>query len=327
MVAHSLSDYETLQNFQFLGAEAGAALEKPTQDFIAERADEMLALVLDNPKSIESPYGYKTHTPAGKVKFKAEWQTANPLFEGMSKLGFEKHRKSIESAFFGWPNIASEFVRKSQVDKDAAADWAWANVLSELALFVTHIMNIYRSEQSLLTNLYATNIREDALGRKNYQPAIEAISKVVKKNLGWKGDCGDSPEHRATMLIALIERDRKARSSRSNRDGIEYERSCERALRAEGYSVETTPASGDFGADLIAEKDGLQFAIQCKDLNKPVGVKGIQEAVSAKRHYLTDFACVACDAGFTDAAIELATSNKVVVSNLKSLSAQLELAL
>ena len=103
-------------------------------------------------------------------------------------------------------------------------------------------------------------------------------------------------------------------------------RDAERALRAEGYSVETTPASGDFGADLIAEKDGLRYAIQCKDLNKPVGVKGIQEAVSAKRHYLTDFACVACDAGFTDAAIELATSNKVVVSNLKSLAAQLELA-
>lgn len=325
MVAHSLSDFETLQDFNFMGAEAGAALEKPTQDFIAERADEILALVLDAPASINLPYGYQTHTSAGKIIFKDEWQTTHPLFVGMSKLGFECHRESIESAFSGWPNIAIEFVKQSQVDKDAADDWAWANILSELALFVTHIMNIYRSEQSLLTNLYATNIREDALGRKNYQPTIEAISKVVKKNLGWKGDCGDSPEHRAMMLIALIERDRKAISTRSNRSGIEYERSCELALRAEGYSVETTPASGDFGADLVAEKDGLRYAIQCKDLSKPVGVKGIQEAAGAKRHYLTDFACVVCDAGFTDAAIELATSNKVVVSNLKSLSAQLDL--
>ena len=308
-----------------MGAEADAALEKPTQDFIAERADEVLALVLNDPKSINLPYGYKTHTPDGKIKFNDEWQTTHPLFEGMNKLGFESHRKSIETAFSDWPDIASQFVRQSQLDKDAADNWAWANVLSELALFVTHIMNIYRSEQSLLTNLYATNIREDALGRKNYQPAIEAISKVVKKNLRWKGECGDSPEHRAMMLIALIERDRKASSPRSNRSGIEYERSCERALRAEGYSVETTPASGDFGADLIAEKDGLRYAIQCKDLSKPVGVKGIQEAASAKRHYLTDFACVVCDAGFTDAAIELASSNKVVVSNLKSLPAQLEL--
>ena len=128
------------------------------------------------------------------------------------------------------------------------------------------------------------------------------------------------------MLIALVERDRMASPPKSNSNGIEHERSCERALKIEGFSVETTPTSGDFGADLIAEKDGLRYAIQCKDLNKPVGVKGIQEAVSAKRHYLADFACVACDAGFTDAAIELATSNKVVVSNVKSLPAQLELA-
>lgn len=326
MVAHSLNDFETLQSFQFCGAEADAALDKTTQDFIAERADEILALVLDHPKSINSPYGYRTHTPSGGIIFKANWSALNTLADGMSKLGFSSHRKSIKIAFPDWSYIASEDLKKRDITKEDADSWGWANTLCELALFVTHIMNIYQSEQSLLANLYATNIREDALGRKNYQPAIEAISKVVKKNLGWKGDCGGSPENRATMLIALIERDRKTSSPRSNRNGIEYERSCERALTAEGYTVETTPASGDFGADLIAEKDGLRYAIQCKDLNKPVGVKGIQEAVSAKRHYLADFACVACDAGFTDAAIELATSNRVVVSNLKSLSAQLELA-
>ena len=66
MVAHSLNDFETLQSFQFCGAEADAALDKTTQDFIAERADEILALVLDHPKSINSPYGYRTHTPSGR---------------------------------------------------------------------------------------------------------------------------------------------------------------------------------------------------------------------------------------------------------------------
>lgn len=329
MAAQSLRDFEILDAFEFNGALAGPSflgIEKPVEDFIAERADKILALVLDNPKAIEAPYGYRTHTPSGGVIFKANWAALNTIANGMRELGFSSHRKSIETAFSDWPDIAAEISQKRDISRKEADSWGWANALSELALFVVHVVNIYQSEKSLLTNLYATSIREDALGRTNYQPAIDAISKLVKKNLGWKGDCGGSPENRATMLIALIEKDRKTNSPRSNRNGIEYERSCERALRDEGYSVETTPASGDFGADLIAEKDGLRYAIQCKDLSKPVGVKGIQEAVSAKRHYLTDFACVACDAGFTDAAIELATSNKVVVSNLKSLSAQLELA-
>ena len=322
MVAHSLAYFEA----PYIGGPPDVALQKTTEDFIAERAEAVLELVRANPNAIELPYGYKTHTSVGKVTFKAEWAEVNLLADGMGKLGFAKHRKAIKNAFSDWSNLASEFARKTEVSKADANAWGWANTLCELALFITHVMNIYKSEKSLLSNLYATNIREDALGRKNYQPAIEAISKVVKRNLGWKGECGAAPEHRATMLIALIERDRRATAIHSLRNGIEYERACERALRAEGYTVETTPASGDFGADLIAEKDGLRYAIQCKDLNKPVGVKGIQEAVSAKRHYHADFACVACDAGFTDAAIELATSNKVVVSNLKSLSAQLELA-
>jgi HJR/Mrr/RecB family endonuclease len=95
-------------------------------------------------------------------------------------------------------------------------------------------------------------------------------------------------------------------------------------LSSSGFDVRETPKSGDFGADIIASKDDLSFAIQCKDTIKPVGVKAVQEAASAKSHYKVDFAVVCSTARFTDAAIELATSNNVILSNSKNLAARLD---
>ena len=53
-------------------------------------------------------------------------------------------------------------------------------------------------------------------------------------------------------------------------------------LGARGWTVADTPASGDFGADLIAEKDGKRIAIQAKRYSKPVGNKAVNEALGGR---------------------------------------------
>jgi len=58
---------------------------------------------------------------------------------------------------------------------------------------------------------------------------------------------------------------------------------------------------------------------------KPAGVKAVQEAAAARAHYGTDFAVVCSSGGFTDAAINLATSAEVMLSNFDQLSDRLEL--
>ena len=40
--------------------------------------------------------------------------------------------------------------------------------------------------------------------------------------------------------------------------------------------------SGDQGADIIADKDGMRLIVQCKLLGRPVGNKAVQEAHSAQ---------------------------------------------
>ena len=48
-------------------------------------------------------------------------------------------------------------------------------------------------------------------------------------------------------------------------DGHEFEYYCADLLRKRGFKeVEVTKGSGDYGIDILAERDGVTYAIQCK---------------------------------------------------------------
>ena len=65
--------------------------------------------------------------------------------------------------------------------------------------------------------------------------------------------------------------------------GDDFEYFCADILRGNGFkNVEVTKASGDHGIDVLAKKDGVKYAIQCKRYSKPVGNKAVQEAYSGK---------------------------------------------
>ena len=66
-------------------------------------------------------------------------------------------------------------------------------------------------------------------------------------------------------------------------DGQEFEYYCADLLKSQGFlEVEVTRASGDYGVDILAEKDGVTYAIQCKCYTAPVGVKAVQEAYAGQ---------------------------------------------
>ena len=87
--------------------------------------------------------------------------------------------------------------------------------------------------------------------------------------------------------------------------GEEFEEFCADILRGNGYTnVEVTKASGDHGIDVLASKDGIRYAIQCKRYSKPVGNKAVQEAYSGKAIYKADVAVVMSNMDFTPQAID-----------------------
>ena len=88
----------------------------------------------------------------------------------------------------------------------------------------------------------------------------------------------------------------------SSLDGVEYEAFCAEILEKEGWKVQRTPASGDHGVDLIAEKPGRRVAIQCKKYSTPVGNKAVQEAYSGMNFFDANEAVVVTNSTFTKAA-------------------------
>lgn len=68
------------------------------------------------------------------------------------------------------------------------------------------------------------------------------------------------------------------------------------------------PSSGDHGIDVLAEKDGITYAIQCKCYSDNVGNAAVQQAHTGKSLYHKDIAVVMTNRYFTPQAIEEATA-------------------
>ena len=95
--------------------------------------------------------------------------------------------------------------------------------------------------------------------------------------------------------------------------GEHYEILCRNLLQGQGWQVETTPATGDQGADLIADRDGRRVVIQCKFYSKPVGNKAVQEAYAALGFHAGDQGAVVSNAIFTRSAKQLADATGVLL--------------
>ena len=108
-------------------------------------------------------------------------------------------------------------------------------------------------------------------------------------------------------------------------DGHEFEFFCAKVLKHCGYTnVFVTRGSGDHGIDVIAEKEGKTFAIQCKCYKELVGNRAIQEAYSGKDIYEKDYAVVMTNSYFTKQAKEDADRLGVVLWNRDSLKKMLD---
>lgn len=94
-------------------------------------------------------------------------------------------------------------------------------------------------------------------------------------------------------------------------NGIEFEDYLYNLFEHHNYKVETTPTSGDYGADLILIKNNLRIAVQAKCYTGSVGISTVQEALSGMAYYHCDSAWVVTTGKYTTNAINLATRSNV----------------
>lgn len=99
-----------------------------------------------------------------------------------------------------------------------------------------------------------------------------------------------------------------------NIDGIDFEELTCDILVANGFeTAENTQSSMDFGVDVLARKDDITYAIQCKRYHHPVGIEAVQQIYAGRAYYECHVAVVLTNQYFTDSARKLADKIGVVL--------------
>lgn len=97
-------------------------------------------------------------------------------------------------------------------------------------------------------------------------------------------------------------------------DGQDFEALTCDILVANGFEMaENTQASVDYGVDVLARKNGITYAIQCKRYHEPVGIDAVQQVYAGRAYYECHVAVVLTNQYFTANAHKLADKIGVVL--------------
>lgn len=118
----------------------------------------------------------------------------------------------------------------------------------------------------------------------------------------------------AGVILHIQFKNRRRQHTVDEMEGIDFEYYCADLLTAHGFNeVEVTKSSGDYGIDILAQKEGITYAIQCKRYSGPVGVKAVQEAYAGRDYYDCMVGCVLTNQYFTQPAVDAAKKLKILL--------------
>ncbi len=119
----------------------------------------------------------------------------------------------------------------------------------------------------------------------------------------------------AVPVFRILRRKRRRPAEEMDQmEGHDFEYFCAELLQRRGFQeVKVTRGSGDYGVDILAEKEGVTYAIQCKCYSAPVGVKAVQEAYAGRDYYDRMVGAVLTNQYFTAPAAEAARKLKILL--------------
>jgi len=109
-------------------------------------------------------------------------------------------------------------------------------------------------------------------------------------------------------------------------EGFEFEKYVGRLFQEFDFSTTVTKQSGDFGCDVILEKNGDRIAVQVKRSTSTVSLNAVQEIVASLKKYDARIGVVITNAKFSKSAKQLAKSNDVVMINGNALLRLIDLS-
>lgn len=106
-----------------------------------------------------------------------------------------------------------------------------------------------------------------------------------------------------------------------NLEGLQFEKYIGELLKKIGFkNVIVTKGSGDFGADIVAEKDNDKYAFQCKRFSSTIGPRPIGEVLRGMNKYKCNKGVVITNNYFTNQAIQEAKVSNIELWDRDKLS-------
>ena len=118
----------------------------------------------------------------------------------------------------------------------------------------------------------------------------------------------------AAIFTVRFFRNRSRGAEMDDMEGHEFEYFCADLLKDNGFAeVEVTRGSGDYGVDILAEKDGITYAVQCKCHTDPIGIRAVQEVYAGRDYYDRMVGVVMTNQYFTSSAVHAAEKLKILL--------------
>lgn len=262
---------------------------------------------------------------------------------GISSLESEEGNKSeigISVSLFG---ILFFFVLLSDVTGNVVMKIlaVLCGVVFILVIFFLFYKSIYAKTKKTKTNKNSYNNlqneykyeKKDELVYETIAPTYEKIydngkkenkNEIVYENIETENNEEKTYEqnHIEQNMIVSIEEQRNnveivrqnAEELIDNMEGHDFEYFCADVLQRQGYeNVEVTKSSGDQGVDVLAERDGIRYAVQCKRYSQSVGNKAVQEIYAGKKFYHCHVGIVMTNNYFTQSAKDLAREDGIIL--------------
>lgn len=177
-------------------------------------------------------------------------------------------------------------------------DWYIASI-SYFSLIAPFFVTLYTKKK--MQNCFQKNSdsSEKIVVEMPYQTFVEAYNElsVSKKSVPYKPVSVFSQLNNIDLM-----------------EGHDFEYWCADLLRKNGFTqVEVTRGSGDQGVDILAQKDGIRYAIQCKNYSSDLGNKPVQEIHAGKMIYHCHIGAVMTNRYFTAGGKEAAAATGVLL--------------
>ena len=168
------------------------------------------------------------------------------------------------------------------------------------------------------TGLYVIQVDSESRLRKFVDSCNTAIDDYQAKQLSEEET--EEQTQSPTNVSPLVQDPHPTNKSESGKisinkmTGVEFEEFCTNLLSKNGFTnVIHTGGPNDQGADIVATKDGIKYAFQCKCYSSPLGNTPVQEALAGKQFRKCHIGVVITNSTFTKGAKELADSTQIIL--------------